>query len=151
MVWVGGMAFFIFVVVPVMRNPQLEASRGGVIRGMGFRFRTIGWIALGSLVITGIINLGFRGYHVVDLISGRIFQTSFGHILSFKLIGVALILLVSLAHDYWIGPIASRWSRESPGAPKAVRARRFAVLLGRFNFILALIVVAFAVLLIRVG
>ena len=150
-IWVGGMFFLILVLVPVLRRPEFESVFSKLFLKIGRRFRTVGWISLFLLVLTGIINLAFRGYGLSDFLSGRIFAGSFGHVLLQKLILVVLILLISVTHDFWIGPRATALIRREPMSPESRKYRRMAVWLGRLNFILAILVVALAVLLVRGG
>ncbi|NIP29346.1 MAG: DUF4149 domain-containing protein, partial [Candidatus Dadabacteria bacterium] len=103
------------------------------------------------MIVTGTINLGYRGFGVSDLLSGSLFLGTFGKILLQKLIVVAIILLLSILHDFWIGPLATSLIRKDPLSPKSTKYRRIASWLGRINFIMAIIVVALAVTLVRGG
>jgi putative copper export protein len=150
-VWVGGMFFLILVLIPVLRKPELQGFFPAVFYQAGVRFRLVGWVSLILLIITGTINLACRGYGFSDLLTGRIFDGSFGRVLLQKLIIVGLVLLISIVHDFWIGPRASEIIREDPLSPRGKSFRRAAVMLGRLNFILALLVVLLAVLLVRGG
>lgn len=150
-VWVGGMFFLILILIPVLRNPEYKSIFSTLFRRIGIRYRLIGWISLVLLIITGTINLAYRGYGLSDLQSGVIFQGTFGHILLQKLIIVALILIVSLIHDFWLGPRTSALIGKDPASLEAKRYRTLASWLGRVNFLMALIVVALAVMLVRGG
>ena len=150
-VWVGGMFFLILVLIPVLRKPELQGFFATVFYQAGVRFRLVGWASLILLIITGTLNLAYRGFNISDLLTGRIFERPFGRALLLKLIAVGLILLISVAHDFWIGPRASEIIREDPFSPSGKSLRRAAVMLGRLNFILALLVVLLAVLLVRGG
>jgi putative copper resistance protein D len=150
-VWVGGMFFLILVLIPVLRKPELRESFPAVFYQAGVRFRLVGWVSLALLIVTGTFNLAFRGFTISDLLTGRIFEGSFGHTLLSKLIAVGLILIVSVIHDFWIGPKAGEIIREDPFSPRGRSLRRMAVMLGRLNFFLALLVVLLAVMLVRGG
>jgi copper resistance protein D len=150
-VWVGGMFFLILVLIPVLREPEHKGIFSRLFSQIGTRFRTVGWVSLFLLIVTGTLNLAFRGYGISDLISGRIFEGRFGRILLEKLVIVALILLISVVHDFWIGPRASDLIRQDPQSPASRKFRGAAVMLGRINFILAVLVVLLAVMLVRGG
>ena len=90
--WVGGMLFIALVLVPTVRTLGDATLRARLIRDSGQRFRTIAWIALGLLLLTGLLNLWFQP---VLLRSGR-FHGKLG------LVGLALIL--SAFHDFVLGP-----------------------------------------------
>jgi uncharacterized membrane protein len=149
MLWLGGMFFLAVVGAPVLRSVEPPALRAQLFRELGLRFRTAGWIAIAVLVVTGIINLHYRG-----LLSARVWEggafwhTPMGHALAWKLGAVTVMIVVSAIHDLIHGPAASRLK---PGSPEALRARRRAALLARINAILGLVIVIAAVRLARGG
>ncbi len=55
--WLGGMLFIALILVPVTRRVQDPLLRLDLITQTGKRFRTVGWIALGLLVATGVVIL----------------------------------------------------------------------------------------------
>ena len=61
-VWLGGMLFIAFVVVPVTRGLPDPALRGRLVREMGRRFRTVAWAAVAVLIATGLANLWAAPY-----------------------------------------------------------------------------------------
>jgi uncharacterized membrane protein len=151
-VWIGGMAFMVFAIVPTWRKSVAAPEvRTRLLHELAIRFRTIAWIALATLVATGAGNLWFRGVRAEDFFSGRTFAGTgpWGVHLAEKLAVVAVILLVSAAHDFWIGPRALRQAQEAPEAPARERFRRAASWAGRLNFVLAVIVLALALQLVR--
>lgn len=148
-VWVGGMTFLILVLVPALRNNVDRKTFSTLFHSVGVRFRSIGWISLLLLVVTGIFNLNFRGYDMADLWSGALFSGGFGHVLMQKLIAVTVIFSISIIHDFWTGPEATRLSREDPRSGKAANYRKAAVWMGRINFLLGLAVVGMGILLVR--
>lgn len=103
--WIGGMIFVALVLVPVARNLDDPALRARLFHAVGVRFRTVGWIALGLLLVTGVLNLVFRPY----LLDVPRFQV--------KLALVALALVLAAAHDFVLGPRAG-----APGANPIWRA-----------------------------
>ena len=121
--WIGGMLFIALVLVPVTRRLEDPALRTRLVHEAGVRFRTVGWIALGFLVLTGLGNLWlFPAF----LWSPR-FHAKLGLVL------VALTLAV--IHDFVLGPRAGR-----PGADPALRVR--ASWVARVNVLVVLAVVA---------
>jgi len=147
-VWVGGILFLVLVVVPAARKPPLQAHRAMLFEVVGSAFRPIGWICLVVLVGTGLTNLHFRG--VLNSIHDPAFWNSpFGQVLGVKVIVVSLLILLSMVHDFWIGPESSRASREAPGADATLRLRRIASWMGRVSALLALLVILLGVMLVR--
>jgi len=96
----------------------------------GLRFRTVGWIALGVLVVTGLLNLWM---HPVLLSSPRF---------HWKLGLVILTLILSAFHDFVLGPRAG-----APGADPSARAR--ASWIARINVLLVLVIVLLGLSLFR--
>ena len=164
MLWLGGMLFLGAVGAPVLRGVEPPSLRAALFARLGLRFRTVGWAAIGVLVVTGLVNLHFAGVWR----GGRwhdpaLWSSPYGHTLAVKLAAVLAMIAISAVHDFVHGPAASRliavhdfWlgpmaSRLDAGTPAAVRARRRAALLARVNAIVGLVVVIAAVRLARGG
>lgn len=148
-VWIGGMVFLALVVVPVLRRPEHRRIMVALMSETGKRFRVVGWVCLGTLLLTGVANLTSHGVRWVDIGSGQFFVGDFGHTLGGKLVLVGLVLVLSVLHDFFIGPRATEVGRTAPGSADALRLRRQASWLGRINLLLALMIVVLAVVLVR--
>ena len=148
-VWIGGMVFIILVLIPVLRRREYRSLAAPLIRLTGKRFRWVGWVCLGLLLVSGIFNVGYRGFGWMDLASGRIFLGPFGHALGIKLSLVAAMIFISAVHDFVVGPRASLSVQQDPTSSRARRLRRQASWLGRLNLLIGLIVVALGVILVR--
>jgi uncharacterized membrane protein len=120
--WLGGMLFVALVLVPVVRRLHDPPLRARLIHEVGIRFRTVGWIALGVLLATGLGNLWLRPY----LLAVPRFQVKLGLVL--------LALGLSVLHDFVLGPRAG-----VPGADPALRVR--ASWVARVNLLVATAVV----------
>lgn len=141
--WLGGMMFLAVVGAPVLRRVEPASLRAQIFNDLGMRFRTAGWIAIGVLVVTGVVNLRYHGVLAWDVLSRAAFwRTHFGSALAAKLAAVAVMLVLQAIHDFMDGP---RASRAEPGSAEAVRWRKRAALLARVNAIVALLVVIAAV------
>lgn len=143
------MVFLAAIVVPVTRRPEYRSIAASLIHLTGVRFRWIGWICMVLLILTGTFNLIYRGLDLGYIFSGRIWADLFGKILMGKLLLVSLILLLSIVHDFMIGPRATALWRENPVSPDVLRLRRQASWIGRLNLVLALMAVALGVMLVR--
>ena len=147
LIWLGGMFFFALVGAPVLRKVPDAALRAQLFEQLGRQFRKVGWIAIATLVITGLLNLRFRGFLSVEILaSGEFWRTNYGNALVWKLTAVTTMLAVQAVHDFIHGPRASRLA---PGTPEALRMRKRAASLARINAILGLVVVLAAVKLAR--
>ena len=116
---------------------------------MGERYRTVGWATLLVLVATGVTNAAVRAGSLSELAAGAWWATPFGRFLAMKLSLVALVLVLSVVHDFLVGPRAGRLMIEAPDAPRMRAWRAAARMLGRVNLVLALLIVALAVRLVR--
>ena len=147
LLWLGGMLFLAVVGAPVLRKMEPPQLRAEVFRQLGARFRTVGWIAIGVLLVTGVLNLHFSGalYRLGD---GAMWRTRYGHALAWKLAAVAVMVGASALHDFVLGPRASRLA---PRSPAGIAARRRAAWTARLNAIVAVLLVIAAVRLARGG
>jgi putative copper export protein len=175
-IWIGGMLFLALVVVPVTRSLP-PAERATLFGAMGRRFRTVGWACIAALLVTGTVNSAYRGVTWDTLFMPALWSSPFGTTLALKLAVVMVMLGLSVYHDFVIGPRSVRaleqaaahglsGATSSPGAPArsatrpAVRPglmqedrrlRRHASVVGRLEAILALVVLALAIMLVRGG
>lgn len=142
LVWLGGMMFFA-IVAPVLRRVPDAEARARLFEGIGRRFRAVGWICVGVLLLTGIEQLRLRGWWGWELWSTPgFFGTALGSRLAWKLGLVAVIVAVQAVHDFRLGP---RAGRAEPGSAAAGALRRRAALLARLNAVLAVALVYTAV------
>jgi uncharacterized membrane protein len=148
-VWIGGMFFVVLVVVPWLRRGTDRAAGATFLRETGVQFRFVGWICFAILVVTGAFNLYARGVRLQDLVSADWYAAPFGKAFAVKLAAFLLVLAVSAIHDFVVGPRAVvALERDAAGAD-AQRYRRLASRLGRANALLALVLVAAGVMLVR--
>lgn len=149
-VWVGGMLFLALVAVPVLRGLP-DRERAELVSRLGERFRPVGWMCIGLLAITGVLNLAYRGVSWESAVTGRLWQSPFGQVLAWKLLLVAGMVALSAWHDFVLGPRSARLARAGGPADEVarVRLRRRASWVGRVNAVLALGVLAAAVMLVR--
>jgi uncharacterized membrane protein len=119
--WLGGAIFIAAVLIPLARTFDDPARRSLLIRDAGRRFRVVGWIGISLIVLSGLGNLIIRPY----LLSSGLFQA--------KLALVAVILALSVAHDFFLGP------RSSLAPTPALRV--WASWIGRLTLFLGLIII----------
>jgi putative copper export protein len=105
-IWVGGMLFLVLVVVPWLRRGD-PASAGKMLRETGARFRNVGWVCFGLLLLTGTFNLWVRGVRLPDFTRTEWLSSGFGGTVVAKLALFAGVLVVSVVHDFFVGPRAT--------------------------------------------
>lgn len=146
--WLGGMLFLVLVVVPWMRRGGREHA-ALILRETGARFRDVGWVCFAIVLVTGSFNLWVRGVRLGDLVSPAWRATPFGALVCFKLSVFAGVLALSAAHDFSIGPRAVEAIAKDPGSGASNALRRKASVMGRMNALLALLLVALGVMIVR--
>ncbi len=149
MAWLGGMLFLVTVLVPLLRTPRMKPKAAELFHVIGIRFRLVGWIALATLLITGVFNVTIRGYRWHQLLTGEAYVGRWGTTLALKLALVTVIVALSAVHDFWLGPRATRLAQEGAPAETREQSRKMASIMGRVTFLIALIVVGLAVTLVR--
>jgi len=153
-----GMLFLGLEVVPITRALQPPGSGAHLIRAVGRSFRPIAWVCIGALVITGTVNLDHWGHTLACVFSRDLLETEFGKILAIKLSVVPISIILSILHDFVLGPrrvrimeaVAHTTSPQTEGPTTAVviQRRRLSMLV-RLNALLALSFLALSVVLVR--
>jgi copper resistance protein D len=123
-VWVGGTVALTFIAVPVIRRLTGE-TRQQAMRGLGERWRPIGWGALLVLVATGI-PLAAEVLPDGGAAAAAVFGVKAGSFVA--------LLCVAYLHDFVLGPRLAREIREG----RLERSRRPLVLVGWTSFTLTL-------------
>lgn len=131
-VWIGGMLFLGLVITPVLRGrPPVE--RATLLHIVGRRFLKIGWTALAILLLTGPTMWALLGFQLTPVLIA-------------KLILVAVILLLSLLHDFSLGPrLVAEMQKGGEGKETTIQLRRRVALLARLNTLCAIVVLILGV------
>lgn len=150
LIWLGGMFFLGLVGAPVLRAVEPPALRQRLFHDLGLRFRAIGWICIVILLITGVVNLAYRGWLQWDGVLGSVdfWRSAPGTALGIKLGAVTIMLIMSAIHDFRLGPAAGR---AEAGSPEALALRRRAARLARLNAFVGMVLLVAAVRLVRGG
>jgi copper resistance protein D len=146
--WLGGMLFTVGVLVPATRK-KLRSLRGLLFTELGTRFSRISWVLFPFIILTGILALLGRGFSTETLLSAGFWQSSYGSILTIKLILFGIVLLISSLHDFWLGPKAAELIQHEPDHPKTGKYRKASSWGGRINLLLGLLILYYAVSLVR--
>lgn len=150
MLWLGGMFFLGVVGAPVLRGIEPASLRQRLFHELGSRFRRVGWIAIAVLLVSGVVNLHFRGWLQWEGVLGAsaFWRSSVGHALAGKLIAVLVMISISAFHDFVHGP---RAGTAMPGSPEAIAMRKRAAVLARVNAMVGVLLVIAAGRLARGG
>src|SRR5262245_52422688 len=88
--WLGHMFFWSLVIGPIAKRFE-PPETGQIIRQMSLRWGGLGWPALFTLTITGVMMLSYRGVALQSFLSGELYTTPFGRVLAIKLLLVTLM------------------------------------------------------------
>ena len=148
--WLGGMLFLAGVGAPALRTVEPPELRQRLFHVLGTRMRAPGWIAIVTLLVTGTVNLHYRGWLRWDglLDHPAFWKTPLGTALAIKLVTVVLMVGTSAWHDFVLGP---RAGLATAGSAEALRLRRQTALLGRVSAIVGLVLIGAAVRVARGG
>jgi putative copper export protein len=147
-IWIGGMLFLVLVVVPWLRRGG-RAHAAVLLRETGGRFRNVGWACFVVLAVTGTFNLWIRGVRPGDFLRAEWLESPFGRAVLVKLSLFMLVLATSVVHDFIVGPRATDAIERDARSADAARLRGHASWLGRINVLLALLLLAVAIVLVR--
>jgi uncharacterized membrane protein len=146
-VWVGGVLTIGAVALPAARQLP-EQQRRAAVSAIARRFRPIGWSALLVLIVTGFYLITHWGATASNLLSLEFFAIDRAKPVGVKLVLIALMLVTSGLHDWWVGPEASRLAKEEE-QQRAETWRRWAALLGALTGLLVIGIVLVATVVAR--
>lgn len=95
----GGLVFSQFVLNPVAQQESSDQKTKEILRLAGRRFRTVAWVCLITLILTG-------AYQMLNESGSARIETSWGLILMLKLFLFALVFGLILIHDFILDPHA---------------------------------------------
>ncbi len=95
--WIGGTIFLSLVLAPSYRALASKPDAGVLFRTTAKRFRLVVWGAAALLVLTGPLLVLSHGWSLFE-------PVRWPSLLGIKLSLVALLLLMTLAHDLVLGP-----------------------------------------------
>ena len=106
-VLIGGLTFSQFVLTPAARNTAADSKAREIVRLAGRRFRTIAWVSLIILILTG-------AYQMLNESGAARIETAWGVVLMLKLFLFAIAFGLLLIHDFIIDPYAPSSRDASP-------------------------------------
>jgi putative copper resistance protein D len=122
-VWVGGLIYTAAVAVPFALTHS-EEERQRILRGLGRRFRWIGWSSVAVLIITGVGNLVLRltPIKLSQIVNGDVFDPNkverlIAIWLPWKLMLVVVMIGLMAFHDITSIRAAKRYEGSPDSAP----------------------------------
>ena len=114
---IGGLLFSQLVLTPVARKAPSDLKAGEVLRLSGRRFRTIAWVSLIILILTG-------AYQMLNESGAARIETTWGVVLMLKLLLFVIAFGLLLIHDFIIDPYAPSSQDASPSASSPTASAR---------------------------
>ena len=118
---IGGLMFSQFVLTPVARKAQADSKAWETVRLAGRRFRTIAWVSLIILILTG-------AYQMLNESGSARIETTWGVVLMLKLLLFVIAFGFLLIHDFIIDPYALPSKDASPASASPTVSARADVL-----------------------
>ena len=106
---IGGLIFSQFVLAPAARDTATDSRSREVVRLAGRRFRTVAWVSLIILILTG-------AYQMLNESGSARIETAWGVVLMLKLFLFAIAFGLLLIHDFIIDPYAPSSQDTPPSA-----------------------------------
>ena len=103
--WFGHMFFWTFVSALALKR-IVPAETAATLRRWSFSMGGLGWPALAVLIVTGYIQLAYRGIDLSMLLSGRAFAAPGGWILGVKLALVGWMIVYQAVFGHRPAPRA---------------------------------------------
>ncbi len=133
---IGGLLFSQVVLTPVVRKTPSDSKAREIIRLAGRRFRTIAWVSLIILILTG-------AYQMLNESGSARIETAWGVVLMLKLFLFAIAFGLLLIHDFILDPYAlSSQNTALPASSPIVPARADILQKGVIVLALAVLLVA---------
>ena len=135
-VLIGGLLFFTVILKPGMERKNPDGQKDELFKKLGRRFRTVTWICLITLILSGSYTMLYEGG------SARI-ETNWGVFLMLKLFIFAVTFGLVLIHDFVLDPFGSH--AQSPNNPsRQIQSARKATFLQHSILLLSLVILLIA-------
>ncbi|MCH7736280.1 MAG: CopD family protein [Chloroflexi bacterium] len=152
-VWLGGMLFLVMVMIPVARQAMRSEGTGAglaMLRDAGERFLPVAWTAMVLLGLSG----GYLAWQHWGIRPGVFFTDDgrFMHILQAKSLLFLIVVVLSLVHDFWLGPKVLERLDQARAAGQALPqslGRKIVRMTAGVNLLAAMTILVLAVWLIR--
>ncbi|TGL80282.1 copper resistance protein CopD [Leptospira yasudae] len=133
--WIGGMLSFVFIFRPVLKNPDYGSVKTNLFYELALQFRKVAYYLFAVSLVSGSGILFWRGYRLTDL--SFLFRNPLS-VLSLKMILFCVLVISSVFHDFFLGPLTQRLIHENPILWE--KYRRQAAFFGRINLLLSILI-----------
>ncbi|MCW7480531.1 hypothetical protein [Leptospira kanakyensis] len=146
MVWVGGMIFYVIVVIPVIRNPELKDQKLRLLQLTATQFRNISYYIFFVFILSGFGLLFKKGYFQFGF-HWDFWTSNIGLMFMTKIGLFTVLFLSSLYHDFVTGPKTFSYLKTDP--VRFERYRKTSSFFGRFNLLISVTIAILGILVSR--
>jgi putative copper export protein len=139
--WIGGMIFLPLVMLPGIKN---NTEKRLILIKTGIKFRLYGMVALALLLITGLLNINYRG---LPFTTDFFMQSGYGQLVLIKFALFTCIVFIYAAHDILHG-------RKAVGEMNKHEGERFKLMArwtGRIALLISLVMAYLGLIISRGG
>jgi len=143
MFWVGGMLFYVFVLITIIRDPEFKSVKLRLLEKTALQFRKLSYYTFLFLFLSGIYLLHTKGminvsYNINELI------LSIPSLFKLKISLFLLLVISSIYHDYFSGPSAFAYLETNPSLYEKFRKR--SAFFGRLNLLVSISIAILGIL-----
>lgn len=136
--WIGPQVFLFVAAVPAVRTVEDVQARARVLRILTTRFSWLAWSAMAVIILTGISNLFQVGADAPFDLGD--FDYRWGRLFAEKMAFVAVAIILSLIHTFWVGPYQLKLMEQaSPDPADLKRLRRLSIVLSSVTLLASVV------------
>ncbi|RHX93265.1 copper resistance protein CopD [Leptospira yasudae] len=139
--WIGGMLSFVFLFRPVLKKPDYVSVKINLFYEFALQFRKVAYYLFSVSFLSGAGILFWKGYRLTDL--SFLFQNPLS-IISLKIFLFCILVISSVFHDFFLGPLTQRLIHEDPVLWE--KYRRQAAFFGRINLLISVLIAVLGIL-----
>jgi putative copper export protein len=134
MFWVGGMLFYVLVLISIIRDPEFKNIKLRLLEKTAVQFRKVSYYVFIILLLSGSILLYSKGmmrlsYNIYEM------MRSISILFQLKISLFLLLLASSVYHDFFTGPKTIEYAESNPTLFEKFRKR--SALFGKLNLLLS--------------
>jgi len=143
--WMGGTLFMVLVLLPVTRKTMTPQESIRFYQGVGKRFQVVTWIAVGILIMTGIMNILTRG-----MFTGFLYSSQFFQILGIKLAFFTIMVGLIALHSFVLIPRMVSLAEKGAPPEELGRLRKKSAMVSAIGLLLGLFILFMGLMLTNV-
>jgi hypothetical protein len=140
------MIFYVLVLFPVIRNPDLKDQKLKILQLTGLQFRSVSYILFFIFLLSGLGILSEKGFFSQNS-NSNLWFSNLGLMAISKIVLFVILVISSLVHDFVTGPKAFLHAETNQNMYE--RNRKISSFFGRVNLLLSVLIALLGILLSR--